>query len=113
MTETPTTKYDLEAVLAAANTQNLIFIGRENAELLAKQADAVVITKQEGTLTTVDVVMFPYLLDPAGEAVVAGAPRRGFYSGTLLSVLLNDRMTKGRFVFADGTVLYRDSGILE
>lgn len=113
MTETPTAKYDLEAVLTVVNTQNLIFVGRESTELLAKQADTVVATKQEGTLTTIDVVMFPYLLNPVGEAVEAGGPRRGFYSGTLLSVLLNDRMTKGKFVFADGTVLYRDNSILE
>lgn len=113
MTDTPNTPYDLASVLTAANTQNLIFVGRDSAELLAKQADLVVPTKQEDSMLTVDVVMFPYLINEKGEAVIAAGPRRGTFSGTLVSVLLNERKSKGRFVFADGTVIYRDNVILE
>lgn len=113
MTETP--KYDLPSVLAAANTQNLIFVGRDSAELLAKQADSIVATKQEESLFSIDVVMFPYLINIKNEAEIeAGVgPRRGTFAGRLASVLLNERKTKGRFVFDDGTVIYRDSSILE
>jgi hypothetical protein len=103
MTETPNPPYDLASVLAAANTQNLVFVGRESTELLAKQ----------DSLTTINVVMFPYSLNDEGEAVIAAGPRRGTYTGKLISSLLNEKMNKGRFVFEDGTVIYRDSIILE
>jgi hypothetical protein len=79
MTETPGAPYDLASVLTAANTQSLVFVGRDSAELLAKQADTVVVTKQEHTLLTVDVVMFPYVINEKNEAVVAAGPRRGTF----------------------------------
>lgn len=112
-TDTPSAPYDLASVLESVNTQNLIFVGRDSAELLAKQADSVVSTKQDSSMTTFDVVMFPYLLNDSGEAVIAAGPRRGSYTGKLMSVLLNERKAKGRFVFADGTIIYRDNMILE
>jgi hypothetical protein len=113
MTDTPNAPYDLVSVLTAANTQNLIFVGRDCAELLAKQADSVVATKQEASLLTIDVVMFPYIINENGQAAIAAGPRRGTFSGSLVSVLLNANKSKGRFVFADGTVIYRDNTILE
>lgn len=96
--------YDLTSVLTAAHIQNLVFIGREGTELLPKLIDET---------STVDVVMFPYLIDEEGTAVAAAGPRRATFSGKLISVLLNERQTKGRFVFSDGTIIYRDSAILE
>lgn len=112
MTETANAPYDLAALLTAANTQNLIFVGRASTELLATRA-SLVTTKADDTLFSIDVVMFPYILNDKGEATIAAGPRRGVYSGELISVLLNERKTKGRFVFADGTVIYRDNLILE
>lgn len=106
MTETPNAApYDLEALLTAANTQNLIFVGKEVTDMLTKLVDIAD--------TTIDVVMFPYIINSNGEAAIAAKPRRGFYTGKLLGVLLNERKTKGRFTFEDGTVIYRDNAILE
>lgn len=106
MTETPTAApYDLDSLLTAASTQNLIFVGREVTDLLMKLVDE--------PCTTVDVVMFPYIINSDGGAAIAAGPRRGTYTGKLLGVLLNERRTKGRFTFEDGTVIYRDSAILE
>lgn len=106
MTETPTAApYDLDSLLTAASTQNLIFVGRDVTDLLMKLVDE--------PCTTVDVVMFPYIINSDGGAAIAAGPRRGTYTGKLLGVLLNERRTKGRFTFEDGTVIYRDSAILE
>lgn len=106
MTETPNAApYDLASLLTAASTQNMIFLGRDAAEMLMKLVGV--------PDTTVDVVMFPYIINGEGEAAIAAGPRRGFYTGKLLGVLLNERKTKGRFTFEDGTVIFRDSAILE
>jgi hypothetical protein len=106
LTETPNAApYDLNPLLTAVSIQNLIFVGRDVTELLTK-----LVNEPD---TTIDVVMFPYLVSGDGEAQAAAKPRRGFYTGKLLGVLLNERKTKGRFTFEDGTVIYRDSAILE
>lgn len=106
MTETPKeAPYDLAVILTAASTQNMIFLGKEAAEMLMKLVDE--------PNTTVDVVMFPYIINSDGEAHIAAGPRRGFYTGKLVGVLLNERKTKGRFTFEDGTVIFRDNAILE
>lgn len=112
MTESANAPYDLVSVLTAANTQNLIFVGKDSAELLATRA-TLTTTRSDDTLFNIDVVMFPYIVNEEGQAVIAAGPRRGVFAGELISVLLNERKTKGRFVFKDGTVIYRDNSILE
>ena len=106
MSETPAAP-DLNAAMAVAQTENLIFIGKDATSTLHD-----FFIKKPGQSGITDVIMFPYQI-VNGEAVAAGGPRRGTFTGTVLSATLNDRMTKGRFVFADGTILYRDSTIIE
>ena len=106
MSDTP--PYDLSSIFQASQVQNFLFVGRDAAELLAD-----CFLKRSDEIVKVDVVMFPYSVNENGEPVIAAGPRRGIFTGKILSVLLNERATKGRFVFSDGTVINRDNAILE
>jgi hypothetical protein len=98
--------YDINAALAAANATNdsLLFVGTGEIELLMNSVGEVVIA---------DVVLFKYATNNSGETVAAGGPKRFRFRGTLLSALLTDKSTKGRFIFSDGTTVYYDKTFLD
>lgn len=108
MTETPPELYPLALTVQSAHTQNLVYVGAEVADTLYD-----CLRNDPEQFVTVAVVMFPYLVNENNEAVIAAGPRRGSFTGKLVSVLLNDKKTNGRFVFSDGSIIYRDRNILE
>jgi len=91
--------YDANLVLDLLNAvEGYHFVGPDEIELL---------TSKVGQPVTVDVVMFPFKAD-----AVEAAPSRWRFAGTLVSYLLNESGTKGRFVFLDGTVILFNKALL-
>lgn len=62
------------------------------------------LTSAVGQETTCNVVFFPSNTEQN--------PSRWIYKGILLSFVVNERKTKGRFVFSDGTVLLLQTSLL-
>lgn len=93
--------YNLQGVLETTSAFGFTFVGTGELELLQKKVSHVV---------SIPVIYFPY--DEA-QQIDAGAPRRYNFTGLLLSALLTEKETKGRFIFNDGTIVYYDKSILD
>jgi hypothetical protein len=96
--------FDLNAVLEATTYNSFIFAGTSELHLLKDST---------GERITVDVVAFSYVDAGNGFLEADGSPRRFRYSGKLLGALFNEKITRGKFTFEDGTVVFYDRSILD
>lgn len=105
MSDENVAQYDPSAMLESITyIDYLILVGQEATDLLATYA-----TDSSTYPITVSVVIFPHI---EGQPT-SKTPFHGTYTGKLIGTTLNDRHTKGRFTFEDGTTIYRDSSFLE
>lgn len=104
--DSPQAPYDINAALAAADSTNdsLLFAGTGEVELLMNSV---------GEVVTADVVLFKYRVNHLNETTAAGGPKRFRFRSMLLSALITDRNTKGKFVFSDGTTVFYDKTFLD
>lgn len=96
--------FDLASVLEATTYNSVIFAGTSELYLLKQNT---------GEHITIDVVLFGYIDLGGGVLEAEGGPRRFSYRGKLLGALFNEKSTRGKFTFEDGTVIFYDRSILD
>lgn len=101
----PNDYYDLLKVYNASQffENGLFFVGEsEFPHLFDDTASADI---------QLDVVFYPTTSNEEGKTVQGGPPRPGRITGKLVTARYTRDKTKGKFVFADGTIVYLDTSV--
>lgn len=90
-------EYNVDAIHAAVfDLEGYLFVSDPEIGVLLGSVDHLV---------TVETVFFPTKEGSRG-------PSRHKFTGTLLSAVSNEKATKGRFLFTDGTVIFFNKALL-